>query len=84
MKYKRSFEFNPEIKSIIAKNIRKYRIEANITQEQLALDCDRSYEFIRRLESTQGKEGISLDLLYRVSVVLDTRIDKFFEEWNRM
>jgi len=80
MKYKRHFNFNPEIKSVIAKNIRKYRMAANITQEQLALDCDRSYEFIRRLETTEAKEGISLDLLYRISIVLDTRIDKFFEE----
>lgn len=82
MKYKREFNFNPEIKRVIAKNIRKYRIEAGITQEQLALDCGRSYEFMRRLESTEGKEGISLDLLYKVSIILDTRIDKFFIELN--
>lgn len=80
MKYKRNFDFNPEIKKVIARNIRKYRIEANITQEQLALDCERSYEFIRRLESTEAREGLSLELLYRISVVLDTRIDKFFKE----
>lgn len=80
MRYKREFDFNPEIKRVIARNIRKYRIEAGITQEQLALDCGRSYEFMRRLESTEGKEGISLDLLYKVSIILDTRIDKFFVE----
>lgn len=80
MKYKRHFEFNPDIKKIVARNIRKYRISSGITQEQLAIDCDRSYEFIRRLESTEAKEGISLDLLYKISVVLETRIDKFFEE----
>jgi len=79
MKYKRHFEFNPDIKKVVARNIRKYRILSGITQEQLAIDCDRSYEFIRRLESTEAKEGISLDLLYKISVVLETRIDKFFE-----
>lgn len=84
MKYKRSFDFDPEIKRVIAKNIRKYRIQSNITQEQLALDCERSYEFMRRLETTEAKEGISLDLLYRVSVVLNTRIDKFFEQDNNV
>ncbi len=82
MKYKREFYFNPEIKKVIAKNIRKYRIASNITQEQLALDCDCSYEFIRRLESTGAKEGISLQLLYKISIVLNTRIDKFFEDNN--
>jgi len=79
MKYKRHFEFNPDIKKVVARNIRKYRTLSGITQEQLAIDCDRSYEFIRRLESTEAKEGISLDLLYKISVVLETRIDKFFE-----
>lgn len=82
MRYKRHFEFDPEIKRVVARNIRKYRLEAGITQEQLALDCERSYEFIRRLESTEAKEGISLDLLYKISIVLNTRIDKFFEYEN--
>ena len=82
MRYKRHFEFDSEIKRVVARNIRKYRLEAGITQEQLALDCERSYEFIRRLESTEAKEGISLDLLYKISIVLNTRIDKFFEYEN--
>ena len=82
MRYKRHFEFDPEIKRVVARNIRKYRLEAGITQEQLALDCERSYEFIRRLESTEAKECISLDLLYKISIVLNTRIDKFFEYEN--
>ena len=82
MKYKRHFQFDPDIKKVVARNIRKYRLAAKITQEQLALDCDRSYEFIRRLESTEAKEGISLDLLYKISIVLETRIDKFFEYEN--
>lgn len=82
MKYKRHFEFDRDIKKTIARNIRKYRIASGITQEQLALDCDCSYEFMRRLESTEAKEGISLDLLYKISIVLETRIDKFFEYEN--
>ena len=82
MKYKRHFNFDPEIKRVVARNIRKYRLASGITQEQLALDCDRSYEFMRGLESTEAKEGISLDLLYKISIVLNTRIDKFFEYEN--
>lgn len=34
----------------ISINIRKYRKIAGITQEQLAVDVGRSYDFIRRLE----------------------------------
>lgn len=34
---------------IISQNIKKYRKEAGITQEQLAVDIGRSYDFVRRL-----------------------------------
>lgn len=80
--FKRDFTFNDEIIKTIAKNIRKYRKEQKITQEQLALDIDVSSEFYRRFESTLGKEGISLINVYKISVVLNVRIDKFFEEEN--
>lgn len=78
--FKRDFSFNDNIVKIVAKNIRKYRKEQKITQEQLALDIDVSPEFYRRFESTLGKEGISLINVYKISVVLNVRIDKLFEE----
>lgn len=78
--FKRDFTFNDDIIKTIAKNIRKYRKEQNITQEQLALDIDVSPEFYRRFESTLGREGISLINVYKISVVLNVRIDKLFEE----
>ena len=80
--FKRDFTFNNEIMKTIAKNIRKYRKEQKITQEQLALDIDVSPEFYRRFESTLGKEGISLINVYKISVILNVRIDKFFEDDN--
>ena len=81
-KFKRDFEFNNEIIKIVATNIRKYRKERKITQEQLALDIDVSPEFYRKFESTLGSEGISLNNVYKISIVLDIRIDKFFENEN--
>ena len=45
--FKRNFNFNENIIKIVAKNIRKYRQEKNITQEQLAIDIGVSPEFIR-------------------------------------
>ena len=78
-KFKRDFTFNEEIIKLIAKNIRKYRKERKITQEQLALDIEVSPEFYRKFESTLGSEGISLINVYKISVVLDVRIDKLFE-----
>ena len=34
----------------VSNNIKKYRKIADITQEQLAVDVGKSYDFIRRLE----------------------------------
>jgi len=76
--FKREFFFDKRIREKISKNIKKYRLEANITQEQLAVDVGLSYDFIRRLEFKKGKIGCSIDTLYKISVVLNTRIDKFF------
>lgn len=77
--FKREFYFDNKIREKISNNIRKYRLEAKITQEQLAVDVGLSYDFIRRLEFKKGKIGCSIDTLYKISVVLNTRIDKFFE-----
>ena len=77
--FKRDFEFDQNIMKKISLNIKKYRVKAGITQEQLALDIGKSYDFTRRLEFKKGEIGCSIDTLYRISVVLNTRIDKFFE-----
>jgi transcriptional regulator with XRE-family HTH domain len=77
--FKRNFDFNENIIEIIAQNIRKYRIEKKITQEQLAIDIGVSPEYYRKFESTLGSEGISLTNVYKISVVLGVNIDKFFE-----
>lgn len=65
---------------IISQNIKKYRKEAGITQEQLAVDIGRSYDFVRRLEFKKGEVGCSIDILYKISVVLGQPVGKFFEE----
>lgn len=77
--FKRDFVFDNNIKEKISKNIKKYRLKAGITQEQLAVDVGLSYDFIRRLEFKKGKVGCSNTTLYKISVVLNTRIDKFFK-----
>ncbi|MBR2138330.1 MAG: helix-turn-helix transcriptional regulator [Bacilli bacterium] len=78
--FKRNFNFDKNIKEIVSKNIKKYRIQAGITQEQLAVDIEKSYDFVRRLEFKKGEVGCSLDTIYRISVVLGQPLGKFFEE----
>ena len=77
--FSRQFDFNKNIKANISQNIKKYRLLAGITQEQLAVDIGVSYDYMRRLEFKKGKIGCSITTLYKISVVLNTRIDKFFE-----
>lgn len=79
-RYKRDFDFNENIIETIAYNVIKYRKINGITQEQLALDIGVSPEFLRKFESTKGSEGLSLLSLYKISIVLGTSIEKFFED----
>lgn len=79
-RYKRDFDFNENIIETIAYNVIKYRKINGIPQEQLALDIGVSPEFLRKFESTKGSEGLSLLSLYKISVVLGTSIEKFFED----
>lgn len=58
--FKRDFNFNENIMFNISENIKKYRKIAGITQEQLAVDVGRSYDFIRRLEYKKGAVGCSI------------------------
>jgi len=78
--FKREFNFNKNVKEIVSNNIKKYRLLAGITQEQLAVDIGKSYDFVRRLEFKKGQIGCSLDTIYKISVVLNTPLGKFFEE----
>lgn len=78
-KFKREFKFDNNIIETIAYNVIKYGKLSGITQEQLAIDIGVSPEFIRKFESTKGSEGLSLMSLYKISIVLNTSIDKFFE-----
>lgn len=78
--FKREFYFVENLNIIISKNVRKYRKLVGITQEQLAIDIGISADYIRIFETQGGREGISLKTLYKISVVLDTPIGKFFED----
>ena len=78
--FKRYFIFNEDILEVVANNVRKYRIERAVTQEQLAVDIGMSYDYLRRFETQKGREGLSLIKLYKISVVLNVPMNKFFED----
>ena len=39
-----------------------------------------SYDYLRRFETQKGREGLSLIKLYKISVVLNVPMNKFFED----
>lgn len=77
-------EYDTNIYDTIRKNIKKYRLEKGLTAAQLAEMVGLSHEFIRQIESCSAKtsSGFSIDTLYRISVALDTSLDKFVEKEN--
>lgn len=76
-----------ELNKIIGKNIKKYRQlysfnGKKISQETLAEMINVSVSLISSIESNKSDKGISLTNLYKISVVLNVPISKFFEENN--
>lgn len=73
-------DYNENIKSIICKNIKKYRLEKGIRLMDMADQLNLSVNHLKRIESVNDRNNISLLTLYKISIILGVRIDKFFEE----
>lgn len=74
-----------KLNKIIGKNIKKYRRKTfidgkGLTQEKLAELINVSVSLISSLESNKSKKGISINNLYKISIVLNTPISKFMED----
>ena len=63
----------------IARNIKKYRKAAGITQAVLAERVGVSHEFIRRIESKKGKKTFSVDTIWKISLAVNVDPGKLFE-----
>lgn len=74
------YNFNINLKSTIARNIRKYRKQRGLTQEELALYAEISYDFVRRIETSYGKSGFSVFTLYKIATVLEVGLDDLIRE----
>ena len=71
-----------DVYEIVSKNIRRYRIEANITQEELALKANYSHQFIRKIEAPNVKKMFSLETIYCISKALGKDFSDMFIEYN--
>lgn len=68
-----------DIYNIIGKNIKKYRLENNLTQRELAEKLLMSDSFIAKLESVTH-QTISIDILEEIAHILNKDIKDFFEQ----
>ena len=76
----KQYDFDPNIKATICQNIKKYRNEKGVRLMDLAEAIGVTPDHLKRIESPTDRNNISLMLIYKISIVLDVRIDKFFEE----
>ena len=63
----------------VAKNIKKYRKLAGMTQAELAEAIGVSHEFLRRIESKKGKKTFSFQTVWNISQALNVSMDQLVE-----
>ena len=69
-----------DIYLLVSKNIKKYRKQNNMTQQELAEKCEYSYAYIRRIEGPKCSKNFSILTLYNISKALNIDIKNLFEE----
>ena len=65
---------------IFGQNLKKYREEAGLTQEQLAEKSLYALSFIKNLESKKVYQTASIGTAYKFALVLGIPFYKLFEE----
>ena len=63
---------------IVCKNIKKYRLEKELTQEKLSELCNISVDYLSEIE--RGKKTPSLKRLIIIAEKLEIKIEKLFIE----
>ena len=69
-----------DVYELIAKNIKYYRKEKNMTQAELAEKTEYSHEFIRRLEAPNSKKNFSLEAVSNIAAALDIDLELLFSK----
>ena len=64
----------------VRKNIKKYRIQKSMTQQELADAAYLSHGYIREIESTTMGSTFSLDAVEKIANALNIEIKLLFEE----
>lgn len=68
----------------LTKNIRYYRIRANMTQEQLAEKADLSVSYIKKLESSKEFKNVTFNTFSKIAKALNIDIQLLFIDNNKI
>ncbi len=71
--------FKETVKAIICQNIKKYRNEKGVRLMDLADKLDLSVNHLKRIESENDRNNVSIPTLCKISILLDVPIGNFFE-----
>ena len=66
--------------SIIRKNIRHFRLEQNLTQQDIADMTELSREYICDIENEHRKKHLTIAVLGRIAESLNVDIEDFFQK----
>ncbi len=77
---RKTYEFNLEMYKTVALNVGKYRKEKRYSIDELCKYAEIKKEFLQEFELADKNMPISIYDLYKISVILDVNISKFFEE----
>lgn len=65
---------------IIRKNIRKYRLRNNLSQQQLADMCGITRQYLCDIENENRNKHVTIVILGRIADSLNINIQLFFEQ----
>lgn len=65
---------------IIRKNIRKYRLRNNLSQQQLADMCGITRKYLCDIENENRNKHVTIAILGRIADSLNINIQLFFEQ----
>ena len=68
--------------TVIRRNIRKYRLEKNLTQQDLADMTELSREYICDIENEKRGKHLTISVLGRIAEALNIDIRNFFVDSN--
>lgn len=71
---------NCKLKTIVTNNIKYYREQNNLSQEELSVRLGKTKKFIENLEQEKYKKEPTLVLVENISIILNVPIVKFFTE----